>query len=215
MSKLCPNGECTACAVRERAIEHFNAHRAHLAIPLFAECTRLEPSLSEHWFNLGMSQRRAAAAEPSKIREAQRTFEHAVRLNPRHGGMYNQLAFSHIQLKEHAAAVAAYRHTALLLPTDAETYFALGTSEQYAGRPQRARKALKTAVRLDPLHYRAYYTLAKDLAGEQGQFLDSFLEGSLLLSQRAAGRTKPKPNSPCVNALHWQVRSKYSRALRS
>jgi len=77
--------------------------------------------------------------------------------------LFFNLGMAYGEMSRTQKALAAFERAVALDANNAEHYFGLGITAQAAGQTDRARSALRTAVRINPRHWEAHTYLARIL----------------------------------------------------
>jgi tetratricopeptide (TPR) repeat protein len=115
------------------------------ALAAFQRAIAADPAFSWPYHNIGRLH-----LEQGDLEQARAWLAKAVEVNPNHWRAQLNLAVALQRARRHDEALAAYERAATMHPEDADTHASIGWLLVKTGRDAEGRRALQTAVRLDP-----------------------------------------------------------------
>lgn len=140
------------------AIEAFNrgvaASDVEAKILAYDEATKLDPSLFEAWFNLGV-----ALSDARRDAEAISAYRKAHSLRPAQPEVSKNLGRIYLRNDELSKVLEWFRRAVLLAPDDPSAYNDLGEAQRRLNRLEEAHRSFSKALQLRPDYAAARYNL--------------------------------------------------------
>jgi tetratricopeptide (TPR) repeat protein len=130
---------------RNIAMHYVNRGQAEKAVNHLKEWTRVEPSNTEAYYQLGIA---LVAAENYK--SALGVFGKVLKMDPKHKGSLYRKSVLHVKLKAFSEAIEGFEQFLALHPDHAKAYYFLGIAYDRSDQLDKAVEAMKKAVELDP-----------------------------------------------------------------
>jgi tetratricopeptide (TPR) repeat protein len=115
------------------------------AATLLARATKLVPTDTGTWFNLGFVEEKAG-----QRRAAIEAFRRAVALNPAMDRAWYGMGIAHAALGEHEDAAQALEEAATLQGMNGIAWYALGMAHHHCHRPDKVKEVAVHMARFDP-----------------------------------------------------------------
>jgi tetratricopeptide (TPR) repeat protein len=124
---------------------YLKQRKAVEALEQFTKLARLEPTVADHFQQLGFLEARLG-----NLAAAERSFKQMLAVAPQNAAGYRSLAKFYLNTKREAQRAAQLAAKAVELEPVADSYFVLGWSLAVNGRREEAAAAAQKAIQLDP-----------------------------------------------------------------